>query len=72
MRFLAIGAFTQLKVCVLKLIVLKSKGVFLVNAEESLLFAALISAVDPVAVITIFEELHVNEFLFIIVFGFVF
>lgn len=58
--------------CVLKLIVLKSKGVFLVNAEESLLFAALISAVDPVAVITIFEELHVNEFLFIIVFGFVF
>ncbi|XP_067651622.1 probable Na(+)/H(+) antiporter nhx-9 [Haliotis asinina] len=32
-------------------------------------FSALISAVDPVAVLAVFEEIHVNEMLYIIVFG---
>lgn len=36
---------------------------------EMLLFSALISAVDPVAVLAVFEEIHVNEILYIVVFG---
>ncbi|CAI5448241.1 unnamed protein product [Caenorhabditis angaria] len=46
-------------------------GVFTVEFSlfEIFVFSALISAVDPVAVIAIFEEIHVNEFLFINVFG---
>ncbi|CAG9793967.1 unnamed protein product [Diatraea saccharalis] len=36
---------------------------------EMLLFGALISAVDPVAVLAVFEEIHVDEILYIVVFG---
>ncbi|XP_046804289.1 sodium/hydrogen exchanger 3 [Lucilia cuprina] len=36
---------------------------------ETFIFASLISAVDPVAVLAVFEEIHVNEILYIVVFG---
>lgn len=36
---------------------------------QMFLFSALISAVDPVAVLAVFEEIHVDEVLYIVVFG---
>ena len=39
------------------------------GALQSLVFGALIAAVDPVAVLAIFEEVHVNETLHMLVFG---
>ncbi|GMS94015.1 hypothetical protein PENTCL1PPCAC_16190, partial [Pristionchus entomophagus] len=39
------------------------------NMFEILQFSSLISAVDPVAVIAVFEEIRVNDFIFVNVFG---
>ncbi|KAI5695259.1 hypothetical protein M8J75_013374 [Diaphorina citri] len=52
-------------------ILLFASGIFGPHAPllEMMLFAALISAVDPVAVLAVFEEIHVNEILYIVVFG---
>lgn len=44
-------------------------GSFKYPLLESFLFSSLISAVDPVAVLAVFEEIHVNEVLYIVVFG---
>ncbi|GMT22586.1 hypothetical protein PFISCL1PPCAC_13883, partial [Pristionchus fissidentatus] len=53
------------------LLALSYSGLFTVpfNACEILLFSSLISAVDPVAVIAVFEEIQVNDFIFVNVFG---
>uniref|UniRef100_A0A8C3AJA9 Sodium/hydrogen exchanger n=1 Tax=Cyclopterus lumpus TaxID=8103 RepID=A0A8C3AJA9_CYCLU len=44
-------------------------GVQDINLQENLLFATIISAVDPVAVLSVFEDVSVNEQLYIVVFG---
>lgn len=44
-------------------------GVQDINLQENLLFASIISAVDPVAVLSVFEDVSVNEALYIVVFG---
>ncbi|KAL3969795.1 fibulin 1/2 [Sarotherodon galilaeus] len=44
-------------------------GVQEINLQENLLFSAIISAVDPVAVLNVFEDVSVNEQLYIVVFG---
>uniref|UniRef100_A0A3B3UGL3 Sodium/hydrogen exchanger n=1 Tax=Poecilia latipinna TaxID=48699 RepID=A0A3B3UGL3_9TELE len=40
-----------------------------INLQENLLFASIISAVDPVAVLNVFEDVGVNEQIYIVIFG---
>ncbi|XP_019726340.1 sodium/hydrogen exchanger 1b [Hippocampus comes] len=40
-----------------------------VDLLSCLLFGSIVSAVDPVAVLAVFEEIHINELLYILVFG---
>ncbi|XP_077338799.1 sodium/hydrogen exchanger 2-like isoform X2 [Lithobates pipiens] len=44
-------------------------GLLNISLLQCLLFGSLISAVDPVAVLAVFENIHVNEQLYILVFG---
>lgn len=40
-----------------------------INLQENLLFASIISAVDPVAALNVFEDIGVNEQMYIVIFG---
>ncbi|XP_075897898.1 sodium/hydrogen exchanger 2-like isoform X2 [Nelusetta ayraudi] len=44
-------------------------GVQDINLQENLLFASIISAVDPVAALNVFEDVGVNEQIYIVIFG---
>ncbi|XP_067299552.1 sodium/hydrogen exchanger 2 [Pseudorasbora parva] len=44
-------------------------GVQDISLQENLLFASIISAVEPVAVLTVFEDIGIHEQLYIVVFG---
>lgn len=71
MMFAVVGTIFNTITIGVTLAFCSSYGLFTIPVSyvESFLFSSLISAVDPVAVITVFEEIHVNEFLFINVFG---
>ncbi|XP_007568604.1 sodium/hydrogen exchanger 2-like [Poecilia formosa] len=40
-----------------------------INLQENLLFASIISAVDPVAALNVFEDVGINEQIYIVIFG---
>ncbi|XP_072249915.1 Na(+)/H(+) exchanger beta isoform X1 [Leuresthes tenuis] len=48
---------------------IKAAGLDHIGLLPCLLFGSVISAVDPVAVLAVFEEIHINELLHILVFG---
>ncbi|XP_026151469.1 sodium/hydrogen exchanger 2 [Mastacembelus armatus] len=48
---------------------IEALGVQNINFQENLLFATIISAVDPVSVLCVFEDVSVNEQLYIVMFG---
>ncbi|GAA6224201.1 sodium/hydrogen exchanger 2-like [Lates japonicus] len=44
-------------------------GIQDISLQENLLFASIISAVDPVAALNVFEDIGVNEQIYIVIFG---
>ncbi|PAV58005.1 hypothetical protein WR25_13949 isoform B [Diploscapter pachys] len=69
--FAIIGTIWNTFAIGISLLIMSNYGLFSMSFTtfEIFVFSALISAVDPVAVIAVFEEINVNEFLFINVFG---
>ncbi|KAF5902049.1 sodium/hydrogen exchanger 2-like, partial [Clarias magur] len=48
---------------------IQALGVQDINLQENLLFASIIASVDPVAVLTVFEDVNIHEQLYIVAFG---
>ncbi|RXG71531.1 Sodium/hydrogen exchanger 3 [Armadillidium vulgare] len=71
--FAVIGTIWNVLTIGVSLYAVSLTGIFGMDMEfpvlHILLFSSLISAVDPVAVLAVFEEIHVEEVLFILVFG---
>ncbi|KAF2366006.1 Na+/H+ exchanger [Trinorchestia longiramus] len=69
--FAVIGTIWNAFTIGISLYALNLTGLFSMDIPvlHMLLFSSLISAVDPVAVLAVFEEIHVEEVLFILVFG---
>ncbi|XP_053311082.1 sodium/hydrogen exchanger 2-like [Spea bombifrons] len=56
-------------ICLFGICQIEAFGLLDISLLQCLLFGSLISAVDPVAVLAVFENIHVNEQLYILVFG---
>ncbi|CAL4060124.1 unnamed protein product, partial [Meganyctiphanes norvegica] len=69
--FAVVGTIWNCLTIGISLYALSLTGIFGVEMPvlHTFLFSALISAVDPVAVLAVFEEIHVEEVLYILVFG---
>lgn len=68
---LAITVAIQQKITGVSLWYVGLTGVFgsTIPFFHAMVYSSLISATDPVAVLAVFEEIHVNEILYIVVFG---
>lgn len=69
--FAVVGTIWNCLTIGMSIYALSHTGIFGVEIPmlHTFLFSALISAVDPVAVLAVFEEIHVEEVLYILVFG---